>query len=180
MGLIAANDRFARFIVASARTPSDAPTPCEGWTAHDVVAHVAAGSQELADLIAVALDGQSRPTRDFVSREAPYRELSRLRLHLALVRQGVRGTWLLVRLQRSGRTVEFTGTSMTAAEIMRHAESELVVHRYDLVGLSRSGRRQLTDPRLIAHARTVVGRMHEGVLPAPSNSDIELLAVWGR
>jgi uncharacterized protein (TIGR03083 family) len=180
MGVLAANDRFVRFLVASLRTPSESPTPCDGWTAHDVVAHVAAGSEELADLIELSLAGKSRATRDFESREAPYRAMSKVRLNLALLRQGTRVTRLVLRLQRAGRTIEFTGTTMTATEIFRHAESELVVHRYDLVGLDRVGRRQMSDPALVAHAKQVVGRMAQGVLPLRSASDVELLAIWGR
>lgn len=180
MGLAAANDRFFRFVVASLRTPSAAATACEGWTAHDVVAHVAAGSRELGDLIELALAGQTRPTRDFESREAPYRAMSKLRLTVALIRHGARVTRLLIRLSRSGRTIEFTGTTMNAAQVFRHAESELVVHRYDLVGLDRAGRRHMADPALITHAKKVVGSMTAGVLPSPSQSDLALLAIWGR
>ncbi len=180
MGLLRANAAFVRFITSSLRTSASAASRCAGWTAQDVVAHVAAGSEELAALTALALVGRSRPTRDFESREVPYRELTKIRLHVELVRHGVRLTWLLMRLQTAKKSIDFTGTTMSAAELFRHAESELVLHRFDLVGLDRLARRRLADPALVAHAHAVVGRMDAGVLPAPSASPYPLLAVWGR
>jgi hypothetical protein len=180
MGLLRAVNRFARFLAASLRVPGHGPTHCQGWSAHDVIAHVAAGSAELADLMALAAVGETRSTRGFDSREAPYRAMSPWRLRLALVHHGLRATWLLARLSRSGRSVDFTGATLTASQIARHAESELVVHRYDLVGLDRVARRHLAAPALVAHAHEVVGAMDRGVLPPPSASPVELLAVWGR
>jgi hypothetical protein len=180
MGLLRANAHFVRFLLTSARTAPYASTACDGWTAHDLVSHVAAGSAELADLIALALRGRTRATRPFREREEPYRAMSHLRLHAALVAQGVRLSWLLQRLARARTTIAFTGTTLTAGEIVRHAESELVLHRYDLVGLDRIARRGLSSAALVAHAHGVVTRMDAGVLPPPSESPVELLAVWGR
>lgn len=180
MGLLRANADFVRFLITSARTPANAPTACADWTAHDLLAHITAGTAEIADLMELALRGETRPTRGFVEREAPYRGLSHPRLHLVLVREGVRMTRLLVRLGRARRTIAFTGTTMSAGDIARHAESELVLHRYDLVGLDRIARRQLANPALALHAHKVVAQMDAGVLPSPSEAPLELLALWGR
>src|SRR5438876_29766 len=54
-----------------------APTACAGWTAHDIVAHFTAGSEETADLIEEKLAGEPpRPTRAFEEREPPFRALA--------------------------------------------------------------------------------------------------------
>lgn len=61
------------FMVSLASLPADAPTSCEAWTAHEVVAHLAAGIEECAELIEDVLhDAPVRPTRYFDEREAPY------------------------------------------------------------------------------------------------------------
>lgn len=58
------------------RVAPTSPTACEGWTAHDIAAHVAAGAKEVAELIDARLAGRpSRPTRSFAEREAPFAAL---------------------------------------------------------------------------------------------------------
>src|SRR5262249_2219726 len=45
-----AMDEATAFLDALDRTPPDAPTACADWTAHELVAHLAAGAAEMADL----------------------------------------------------------------------------------------------------------------------------------
>jgi hypothetical protein len=50
-----------------------AQTACSEWTVHDLVAHLAAGAKENADLIEDALAGRpARATRTFTEREAAF------------------------------------------------------------------------------------------------------------
>ena len=52
------------------------PTACAGWTAHDIAAHLAAGSKEIADLIEEKLAGKPVLTDElWEDREAPVRAL---------------------------------------------------------------------------------------------------------
>jgi hypothetical protein len=50
-----------------------AQTACSEWTVHDLVAHLAAGAKENADLIEDSLAGRpARATRTFSEREAAF------------------------------------------------------------------------------------------------------------
>ena len=44
-------DELAAFNDALDRTAPDAPTRCERWSAHDLLAHMVAGTEEMARLI---------------------------------------------------------------------------------------------------------------------------------
>jgi len=50
-----------------------APTACSQWTVHDLVAHLAAGAKENADLVEDELAGRpARATRTFAEREPSF------------------------------------------------------------------------------------------------------------
>ncbi len=157
----------------------DDRTQIEDWSAHDLLAHLAAGSREMAELLEARV---SRPTRDFAEREAPYRRLSDRRLRRAFVVEGLR---LVSAIERRREPVVFTGADMTVAQIVTHARSELVLHRFDLTGGDELDRAALGDPELAEHALTVVATMDAGVLPpSPQRSHpdpaIRTLEIWGR
>ena len=44
-------DEVAEFVTTLLSTPAHRLTACRGWTAHELVAHLAAGAAEEADLI---------------------------------------------------------------------------------------------------------------------------------
>jgi hypothetical protein len=74
---MAANVDGKAVLAALEELPSDAPTACERWTAHDLAAHLAAGSKEVADGVEAKLAGQpDRPTRGLAEREAPFRAMA--------------------------------------------------------------------------------------------------------
>ena len=56
-------DEATALILTLEQTPTDAPTACSGWTAHELVAHLAAGAAEMADLTedAVTFAAPGRP-----------------------------------------------------------------------------------------------------------------------
>ena len=71
----------------------DSSTACSAWSAHDIVAHLAAGAMEHADLIEHRLSGHpERATRGFEERELPFRALDHDTLMVRLVDEIVRGT----------------------------------------------------------------------------------------
>jgi uncharacterized protein (TIGR03083 family) len=187
-----ASQELEWFLRALSSVPADAPTACEGWTAHDLVAHMAAGSREMARLVKRRLDlgpgADVGPTIPSEEREPPYRALPDASLRRLFVREGLALTDAILRLQQAGTevTVPFTGWDMTADEMIRHGRSELVLHRWDLVGSDATSRRLLDDPELVAHGRKVLARMGlpeaaldsavtEGLSPADA-----LLVLWGR
>src|SRR3954462_2004273 len=69
-------DEVGEFFSTLLATPAHRATACRGWTAHELVAHLAAGAAEEAALIEAHLDGApGRPTRSHEARELPYRAL---------------------------------------------------------------------------------------------------------
>jgi uncharacterized protein (TIGR03083 family) len=187
-----ASAELEAFLRALAVTPPDAPTACEGWSAHELVAHLAAGSKEMARLVnrrlALGPEADIGPTVPFDEREAPCRALSDRVLRRMFVREGLALTDAITRLRRVGPgvTVAFTGWEMTAEEMIRHGRSELVVHRWDLVGFDEVSRRLLDDAELLAHGRKVLSHMGltdvsaGAALPTGASGPSALLTLWGR
>lgn len=164
-----AQEAFTAFVRTLQSTDPHAPTRCAGWTVHELTAHLAAGSAEIADLIELELDGApTRPTRDFEEREAPYRALTPKKLRRAFFRQALRVTVAVERLSQAGpnRSVTFTGAPLNAPTLLLHSESELVLHRWDIVGNDQISIRALSDPRFGVHAATTVAAMQPNVFPA--------------
>jgi len=131
-----------------------APTACAEWTVHDLVAHLAAGAKETAELVEEHLAGQpARPTRGFDERERPFRALAHDELLVALADQSRRKLAALDALadRDDHDAVAFTGTMMTAAQFQTHARSEAALHRWDLVGDDSVSDRLLSQPELTRH-----------------------------
>jgi uncharacterized protein (TIGR03083 family) len=147
------------------RVPADAPTACAGWVAHDLMAHLAAGAAEMADLIEVTLEGgRERATRDMREREAPYAVMDDDALRTALRSQSGRLIGAVVRLAEEGddASVTFAGRASNADALTLHGRSEAALHRWDLVGTDATSRELLARPELTAHAVVVLNEMLDG------------------
>jgi Mycothiol maleylpyruvate isomerase N-terminal domain len=186
-----ASEELEAFLLALYAVAPDAPTACDEWSAHELVAHLAAGSEEMARLIDARLAGGPAvdvgTTRPFDEREAPYRAMADGALRRRFVLEGMHLTDSILRLGAMGSevTVTFTGWDMTAAELVRHGKSELSLHRWDLVGNDDVGADLLGRPELLAHGRKVLAQM--GLGAATSRAELHeesgpgaLLALWGR
>jgi uncharacterized protein (TIGR03083 family) len=150
------------FLAALEEVAPSSPTASAGWTAHDIVAHLAAGSKEAADLIEEELGGQPpRPTRSFSEREPPFRALPDGELRAALVTQFRRKAEAVDALAELGEdaTFGFTGTTMTAAQSSTHGRSETALHRWDMVGDDDVSTELLGRPELTCHAVAVLNAM---------------------
>jgi hypothetical protein len=136
-------------------------TACEGWTVHDITAHLAAGSGEIADLIENHLaGGQQRATRLFEERERPYREMDDVALRERLFEQVARSINARQRLaELPDDVVLFTGRNMRAAEFTMHSRSERALHRWDIVGRDDVGWEMLTQPELTLHSLKILTKM---------------------
>jgi hypothetical protein len=180
------------FLRALGATAPDAPTACSGWSAHELVAHLAAGSKEMARLVNRRLelgpDADIGPTVPFEEREPPCRALADRVLRRMFVREGLALTDAIVRLQKAGPgvTVTFTGSVLTVDDLIRHGRSELVLHRWDLVGTDATSRRLLDDPELLEHGRHVLTEMGlpEAALGPYAGQGLStaeaILLLWGR
>lgn len=115
--------------------PADAPIACEGWTTHEVAAHLAAGIEEVAELIEDAVDqSPTRTTRGFEEREAPYRAMADVDVREAMVKIIDRANAALGAQAEKGVTVEFFERHWTAQEMGVHASNEFAMHRWDMIG----------------------------------------------
>jgi uncharacterized protein (TIGR03083 family) len=163
-----AQEAFIGFVEVMQAVDPSTPTRCAGWTVHELTAHIAAGSAEIADLVELELAAApSRPTRDFEEREAPYRALDPQELRRRFFEEALRATVAIERLSRAGtaRRIAFTGSALDADTLSLHSESELVLHRWDIVGNDAVSVKALSDPRLAHHAVTTVAAMQPNVFP---------------
>jgi uncharacterized protein (TIGR03083 family) len=161
-------DSFIAFVAAMRSVEPDAPTQCAGWTVHELIAHVAAGSAEIADLVEREVAGSpTRATRGFEEREAPYRQMTPARLRRAFFDQSLRAAVAVDRLSKAGesRRVTFTGAHLDARTLLLHIESELVLHRWDIVGDDPAAIAALSEGRFAVHAATTVAAMTPNVFP---------------
>jgi len=140
---------------------STAPTACAGWSAHNIAAHLAAGSKEIADLIEDKLAGRAeRPTRGFTEREAPFIALPDDELRHAMASQGQRKAAALAALADSDDPAfQFTGRSFTVAQLSTHSRSEAALHRWDVAGDDDLSDRLLTQAELTRHAVDVLNTL---------------------
>ena len=84
-------DEVGAFVATLLATPAHRLTACQGWTVHELVAHLTAGAAEEAALIEAHLEGRpDRATEDFASRERPYRQLPDAQLRDRLFEESVR------------------------------------------------------------------------------------------
>ena len=151
-------DEVGELFTTLLATPPHRLTNCAGWTAHDLVAHLAAGAAEEAELIEAHLArSPGRATRAHSEREAPFRALPDPELRDQLLVNGARLTAALDALDADeSSAVLFTGRAMTTADFAMHSRSECAIHRWDLVGRDDIGWTMLAQPELTAHALTVL------------------------
>ena len=148
-------------LVALSEVPPSARTACEGWTAHHIAAHLAAGAKEVADLVEERLEGRpERPTRGFEEREAPFRALHHDQLLEQLVSHNKRKLAAYEELtQRDDPSIAFTGTRLSVDELETHSRSEAAIHRWDLVGDDDTATELLAQPEVTTHAVKVLNAM---------------------
>lgn len=141
------------FLTSLQSLPSDAPTACAGWTAHEVAAHLAAGIEEVAELIEDTVnEAPSRPTRGFEEREAPYRAMDDADVRDALVKIIERATTALAAQDEKRVSVAFFDRSWTAEEFGLHTGNEFAMHRWDIIGDDELGDTFMTPPHAVASA----------------------------
>ena len=171
-------DEATALLLALEATPPHAPTACADWTAHDLVAHLAAGAAEMAALIEATLAGQpERPTAGFEERERPSPPWTSVGPAQRLFVEALRLNAAVEALDRAGDgcTVAFAGRRLDPAALSLHGRSEAALHRWDLVGDDEVGRELLGQAELTAHALTVLNAMEvaEGVTTRAAVAGVE-------
>jgi uncharacterized protein (TIGR03083 family) len=158
-------DEATALLMTLEATAPDGPTACAGWTAHDLVAHLAAGAAEMADLTEATLAGAPpRATKAFGDREAPYAALPDDELRSCLFTEALRLNAAVEALAAAGpgSAVAFSGRQLTAADLAMHGRSEAALHRWDLTGDDDISRELLAQPELTVHAASVLNEMVDG------------------
>jgi len=156
-------DEATAFLSTLETTAPDAPTACAGWRAHDLVAHLAAGAAEMAELAeAVARGRDVRATQDFATREAPFVAMADDELRARLVVEAIRlGVAVDALVATPGLTVPFSGRRLSATDVTMHGRSEAALHRWDLAGDDETSEELLRQPELTLHAVGVLNTMLE-------------------
>jgi uncharacterized protein (TIGR03083 family) len=165
MAMMQGMDEATALLTTLGATASDAPTACAGWTAHELVAHLAAGATEMAELVEASVaGGAERPTRAFADREAPFVALADDELRERLVTEALRLASAIEALGAlgPGRTVGFSGRRLSASDLEMHGRCEAAIHRWDLVGDDEISRELLAAPELTRHAVSVLNTMLAG------------------
>src|SRR5262245_39947330 len=104
-------DEVGAFVTTLLSTPAHRLTNCAGWTVHELIAHLAAGAAEEADLIEEHLAGApERATRGFDEREQPLRDAPDRDVRDRFAIEGARLTGAIARLGND--VVLFTGMPM--------------------------------------------------------------------
>jgi hypothetical protein len=150
------------FLDALHETPPSVVTACDGWTAHELTAHLAGNCVEIIRHLDPYLHGDPVPkTRSFEVREAPLRELDdvELRRRLEVEEQRMRAVIDQVLAHEPEAVIPWTGRQMVAAKFVPHMRNEFAVHRWDFAGEGDIGQALLAQPELTEHAVTVLGRL---------------------
>jgi uncharacterized protein (TIGR03083 family) len=153
--MVDAPNPIETFLATLATLPADAPTSCAAWTAHEVVAHLTAGVEEITELVEDVVNGVAvRPTRSFDEREAPYLAMPDSECRAALLLVLPRAFAALGALGDRGAdaSVMFFDRPWTAAQIAAHAGNEFAIHRWDLIGDDDLGDAMMSPPEVTASA----------------------------
>jgi hypothetical protein len=135
---------------------------CEGWTAHEVAAHVAGILVEVTRHLTPYLSGEPIPaTRSFEEREAPLQALTDRDLLRTL--EAEEETWRArmdeVLAQDANAVIPWTGRQMAVAKFWPHLRNEFSIHRWDIAGDDDESEVLLAQQDLTNHAVEVLGEI---------------------
>jgi len=150
------------FLDALGGIAPEAVSACEGWTTHEVTAHLAGAAAEVARHLEPYLQGAPVPaTQSFEVREAPYRAMGdpALRRRLEAEEEKMRSVIDQVLAKEPEAVIAWTGRQMAVAKFIPHMRNEFAIHRWDFAGDDEVARRLLAQPELTEHAVGVLGRI---------------------
>jgi hypothetical protein len=150
------------FLDARDSTAPDIVSACEGWTAHEVTAHLAAMMVEITRHLEPYLRGDEvPPTRTFEEREPKYRAMDDTDLRALLSDEEIkmRATMSDVLTREPGAVIRWTGRDMAVAKFLPHVRNEFAIHRWDFMGDDDVSQELLGQPDLTEHSVGVLGRI---------------------
>ena len=152
----------AAFLDARQYTAPQVVSACEGWTAHEVTAHLTGIAVEISRHLSPYLAGDPVPeTRSFEEREAPWQAMDDAELCRALETQEEHARALMdqVLATEPDAVIPWTGRQMVVAKFWPHLRNEFAIHRWDVVGDDDISMELLSQPDLTEHAVGVLGEI---------------------
>jgi len=162
MSLIERSAEAEAFLDSRQHTAPEVVSACEGWTAHEVTAHLAGIAAEITAHLEPYLQGDPVPaTRTFEEREPPYRAMDDQALFRRLQdeEQTMRSVLGQVLAGEPDAVIPWTGRQMAVAKFLPHVRNEFAIHRWDFAGDDEAGTDLLSQPELTEHAVGVLGRI---------------------
>jgi len=161
-GPLARSREADAFFAALDATSPNSLTACDGWTAHEVTAHLAAVAAEISRHLVPLVEGRPIPvTATFEEREPPFRALddSTLRQRLEVEERAVRQALDRALTLDPDAVIPWTGRHMVVANFIPHLRNEFALHRWDIVGDDPVSYELLAQAELTEHAISVLGRL---------------------
>jgi DNA-binding CsgD family transcriptional regulator len=161
----------AEFISTVDDVPPQAVSACEGWTTHEIAAHVTGIAVEVIRHLEPFLQGDPVPkTRSFEEREAPLQAMEHAELLRRLDTEETRMRRCVddVLDRDPDAVIPWTGRHMAVAKFIPHLRNEHALHRWDLAGDDDTSRELLGALDLVDHSvgelgaiLLVAGRKHD-------------------
>jgi hypothetical protein len=142
--------------------PPEVVSACDGWTVHEITAHVAATAAEVTRHLVPYLEGRPVPaTASFEEREPPFRALGdgELRLRLEAEEDTAQIAIAAVLAEEADAVIPWTGRQMAVAKFLPHLRNEYAIHRWDIAGDDDVSAELLGHADLTEHAVTVLGQI---------------------
>jgi mycothiol maleylpyruvate isomerase-like protein len=150
------------FLETVGQAAPDAVSACDGWTTHEIAAHVTGIAVEVIRHLEPYLHGDQVPrTRSFEEREAPLQATAHLALLSRLEAEEQRMRRLVddVLSREPDAVIPWTGRRMAVAKFIPHLRNEHALHRWDIVGDDEISRQLLDDVDLVDHSVGELGRI---------------------
>jgi hypothetical protein len=139
-----------------------AVSACEGWTTHEVAAHVTGIAVEVVRHLEPYLEGDAVPrTRTFEEREAPLQDLEHDDLLRRLDSEESRMRALVADVldREPEAVIPWTGRQMAVSKFVPHLRNEHALHRWDVAGDDDVSRHLLGNHELVDHSVGELGRI---------------------
>lgn len=150
------------FLDARQHTPPEVVSAGEGWTAHEVTAHLTGAAAEISRHLTPYLAGEPVPkTQTFEQREPAYRAMDDATLcrRLEVEDATMRSVIAQVLAVDPDATIPWTGRQMVVSKFLPHMRNEYAIHRWDFVGDDDTSTALLSQAELTEHAVGVLGEI---------------------
>jgi hypothetical protein len=135
---------------------------CEGWTTHEIAAHVTGIAIEVTRHLQPYVEGEPVPkTRNFEEREAPLQALGHAELLKRLDSEESQMRRLVGEVldREPDAVIPWTGRRMAVAKFVPHLRNEHALHRWDVAGDDDISQQLLGQDALVDHSVVELGRI---------------------